>query len=253
MADNVNITEGLGKVIAADDVGGAMYQRVKIATGVDGVARDVTTSDPLPVTNVTIAPNAATETTLSAVNTVLGLKTDAKSIATDTTSVSAMSVWKQISASVQAIVTALAGTLTVASHAVTNAGTFAVQAAQSGTWTVQPGNTANTTAWKVDGSAVTQPVSIAAEFASTASITSLASAATSAQFLASNAARKGLSLVNTDANAALVKFGTTASATSYTVRMVQNAYYELPKPIYTGRIDVIWEADGAGSLIGTEM
>lgn len=30
---------------------------------------------------------------------------------------------------------------------------------QSGTWTVQPGNTANTTAWKVDGSAVTQPIS----------------------------------------------------------------------------------------------
>lgn len=33
---------------------------------------------------------------------------------------------------------------------------------QSGTWTVQPGNTANTTAWKMDGSAVTQPVSAAA-------------------------------------------------------------------------------------------
>lgn len=49
----------------------------------------------------------------------------------------------------------------VPSHAVTNAGTFATQAAQSGTWTVQPGNTANTTAWKVDGSAVTQPVSAA--------------------------------------------------------------------------------------------
>ena len=42
---------------------------------------------------------------------------------------------------------------------VKNSGTFATQAAQSGTWTVQPGNTANTTAWKVDGSAVTQPVS----------------------------------------------------------------------------------------------
>lgn len=38
-------------------------------------------------------------------------------------------------------------------------GTGKVSAAQSGTWTVQPGNTANTTAWKVDGSAVTQPVS----------------------------------------------------------------------------------------------
>lgn len=49
-------------------------------------------------------------------------------------------------------------TLTVASHAVTNAGTFAVQAAQSGTWTVQPGNTANTTAWLVTGTGGTFPV-----------------------------------------------------------------------------------------------
>lgn len=53
-------------------------------------------------------------------------------------------------------VTDNSGSLTV-----DNGGTFAVQAAQSGTWTVQPGNTANTTAWKVDGSAVTQPVSLA--------------------------------------------------------------------------------------------
>ena len=37
-----------------------------------------------------------------------------------------------------------------------------IQAVQAGVWTVQPGNTANTTAWKVDGSAVTQPVSVAA-------------------------------------------------------------------------------------------
>lgn len=35
----------------------------------------------------------------------------------------------------------------VPSHAVTNAGTFAVQATQAGTWTMQPGNTANTTPW----------------------------------------------------------------------------------------------------------
>ena len=38
-------------------------------------------------------------------------------------------------------------------------GGTAVSATQVGTWTVQPGNTANTTAWKVDGSGVTQPVS----------------------------------------------------------------------------------------------
>ncbi len=36
---------------------------------------------------------------------------------------------------------------------------FGLPVAQQGTWTVQPGNTANTTAWKVDASATTQPVS----------------------------------------------------------------------------------------------
>jgi hypothetical protein len=41
-------------------------------------------------------------------------------------------------------------------------GSDSVNAAQSGTWIVQPGNTANTTAWKVDNSAVTQPISAAA-------------------------------------------------------------------------------------------
>jgi hypothetical protein len=37
-------------------------------------------------------------------------------------------------------------------------GTFAVQAAQSGSWTVQPGNTANTTAWLVTGTGGSFPV-----------------------------------------------------------------------------------------------
>lgn len=53
--------------------------------------------------------------------------------------------------SLSTIATWTGSAISVATHAVT----------QSGTWTVQPGNTANTTAWKVDGSAVTQPVSLA--------------------------------------------------------------------------------------------
>lgn len=56
----------------------------------------------------------------SAEGEILGTKTDNKSTATDTTSVSFMSVWKQISASAQAIATSVAGTLTVGTHAVTN-------------------------------------------------------------------------------------------------------------------------------------
>lgn len=44
----------------------------------------------------------------------IGTKADAKSVATDATVVSAMSVWKQISASIQAAATLLAGTLITA-------------------------------------------------------------------------------------------------------------------------------------------
>lgn len=43
-------------------------------------------------------------------------------------------------------------------------------ATQSGVWTVQPGNTANTTAWKVDGSAVTQPISGSVSISGTPSV-----------------------------------------------------------------------------------
>ena len=63
----------------------------------------------------------ALDTNVTAVNTVLGVKTDAKSTATDSTAASVVSILKQISASSQA----------PPSTAVTNAGTFAVQAVGS--------------------------------------------------------------------------------------------------------------------------
>ena len=63
----------------------------------------------------------ALDTNVTALNTVHGVKTDAKSTATDATAVSIVSVLKQISASCQA----------PPSSAVTNAGTFAVQAVGS--------------------------------------------------------------------------------------------------------------------------
>jgi hypothetical protein len=183
MTDNFDFTAGSGKTGAAKDIAGVLYPKT-IATEIDGTdtalaAKLGTLTETAPATDTasaglngrlqriaqrlttligsTIAVSGtfwqATQPVSEAdgANVTLGSKADAKSTATDTTSITAMSVWKQISASVQAIATSVAGTLTVATHAVT----------QSGTWTVQPGNTANTTAWKVDGSAVTQPVSIA--------------------------------------------------------------------------------------------
>jgi hypothetical protein len=48
MADNVNITPGSGATVAADDVGGALYQRVKVSHGADGSATDTSDAAPLP-------------------------------------------------------------------------------------------------------------------------------------------------------------------------------------------------------------
>lgn len=51
MADNVNITPGSGIVIRTDDVGGVMYQYVKLDVGGDGISKPVIQggSDGLPV------------------------------------------------------------------------------------------------------------------------------------------------------------------------------------------------------------
>lgn len=40
MADNVAITAGTGTTVAADDIGGVMFQRVKLGLGADGTAND---------------------------------------------------------------------------------------------------------------------------------------------------------------------------------------------------------------------
>lgn len=89
--------------------------------------------------------------------------------------------------------------------------------------------------------------------ASETSITAVASTATSRMLLPANGARKGLTLVNTDANDAYVKFGQGASATSFTVKMRggRNATYEMDK-LYTGRIDVVWASAGSGHMVATE-
>lgn len=58
MADNVAITAGSGTTIAADDIGGVLYQRVKIAQGADGAGTDVSSAAPLNVTLANTGSNA---------------------------------------------------------------------------------------------------------------------------------------------------------------------------------------------------
>lgn len=52
MSDNIGYTPGTGATVAADNIGGALHQRVKISVGADGVAADASADNPLPVTAV---------------------------------------------------------------------------------------------------------------------------------------------------------------------------------------------------------
>lgn len=105
----------------------------------------------------------------------------------------------------------------------------------------------------------TQPVSIAATVAAkevrsaTGTQSTVADTASSTTLLASNANRLGATIANDSSAVLYVKLGATASATSYTARVVQYGLYELPYG-YTGVVDGIWATDpGDGAARITEF
>lgn len=89
--------------------------------------------------------------------------------------------------------------------------------------------------------------------AATATLANVNDQASSATLQAANANRLGWSCFNDSTSDLYVKFGATASTTSFTVRVAANGYYEMPKPIYIGIIDGIWSADAAGAARLTEL
>ena len=87
----------------------------------------------------------------------------------------------------------------------------------------------------------------------TSAKTSVAQSATSVSLLAANLDRRFVTIFN-EANATLyVSFGATASLTSYTVQIPKNGYFESQEDGYTGAIDGIWTAAGAGNARITEV
>lgn len=89
------------------------------------------------------------------------------------------------------------------------------------------------------------------QLATTATCTSVASSAASVTLKALNASRLGLTIENDSTQVLYVKFGTTAAATDYTVKMVAGAYYEVPFN-YTGRIDGLWSSANGAAYV-TEL
>lgn len=86
----------------------------------------------------------------------------------------------------------------------------------------------------------------------TATLTNVNDTNVSTTLLASNSSRLGATIHNDSTAILYVKFGTTASTTSYTVKMVADSYYEVPYG-YTGRIDGVWASDASGAARITEM
>lgn len=86
----------------------------------------------------------------------------------------------------------------------------------------------------------------------TGTLSNVASSATSVTLLASNASRLGATIYNDSTAILYVKLNSgAASATSYTVQVAANGYYEVPSR-YSGAITGIW-ASANGNARVTEM
>lgn len=96
------------------------------------------------------------------------------------------------------------------------------------------------------------PVSATETRPATSSISSVAGSASSVTLLASNANRRLATIFNDSTAILYVKFGATASTSSYTVQMGPSAYFEIPQPVYSGIIDGIW-ASATGNARITEL
>jgi hypothetical protein len=84
---------------------------------------------------------------------------------------------------------------------------------------------------------------------STSSVTSVASSATNVTLLASNSNRVSAMIYNDSNQRLYIKFGATASTTSFTVQIAAGGYYEFPMPIWRGRVDGLWaSANGAARI-----
>lgn len=109
---------------------------------------------------------------------------------------------------------------------------------EAATATGQPGATAR-------GLVVRQPGT------ATSALSNVAGSATSVTCLVSNTSRMAATLFNDSTADAFVKLGATASTSSFTVKLVQDAYYRPPAG-YTGIIDCIWSS-ASGNMRVTEL
>lgn len=157
-------TAGLKVDLGADnDVTVTGTVTANLAAGANNIGDvDVlTVPAPLNVTGTGLEATALRVTLASDSTGLVSVDDNAGSLTIDNAALSVTGTGLEATALRVTIASDSTGVLSVDDNAGSLTVDGTVAATQSGTWTVQPGNTANTTAWKTDGSAVTQPVSAA--------------------------------------------------------------------------------------------
>ena len=83
----------------------------------------------------------------------------------------------------------------------------------------------------------------------TATTANVASSASNVTLFAAESTINMRTIYNDSTAVLYVKFGATASTTSYTVQLAANAYYEFPKPLYAGQVDGIWASANGNARV----
>ena len=77
---------------------------------------------------------------------------------------------------------------------------------------------------------------------SSATLSNVASSTSSVTLAAADGNRQFLAVFNDSSADLFVKYGATASSTSFTVKVAAGGYWEMPEPTFRGRVDGIWSA-----------
>lgn len=267
MTDNVAITEGTGTSIATDDVAGVQYQRIKLT---DGTADSDTPAivDANGSLQVTGRGTAGSEDsgvlTVQGTASMTAIQVDVRRINGSAVTVDDFNT----GASTNNVVIEGIALPSATGPVIGGTATNPIKVDPTGT-TTQPVSvsslplptgaatettlTAIKTAVEgtvtVDGTVTADPSTSA-----TATQTQVNDSATDVTILASNTSRKGATITNTSTANLFIRLGTTAATTSnYTVKLVTDAYYEVPFH-FTGAIHGIWASDpGTGSANVTEL
>lgn len=109
-----------------------------------------------------------------------------------------------------------------------------------------------TTASAQTGSRVDQRQVTQESVASAVALSNVTASVADTVLLAANTDRIGMALYNESTAGLKLKYGSGASATSYTVSMGGGAYWVMPVPQYTGQINGIWSAANGAARI-TEL